>query len=124
MIRKTVDVERENPQNGKGTVLIKNIISQEEFCGKGRMYAHLIIPPGAAFGLHRHIGETEPFYILKGKGEFTDDDGSVTTVVPGDCCIIEEGQKHCIGNPFDEDLELMALIYNTGDTQGHSETLT
>ena len=121
MIRKTNDIERENPQNGKGTVLIKNIISQEEFCGKGRMFAHLVLPPGTFFGVHRHIGETEPFYIIKGEGEFTDNDGSVTKVTAGDCCIIQEGEKHAIGNPFNEDLELIAMIYNTGDEQGHSE---
>ena len=123
MIRKTTDVEREKPQGGEGTVLIKNIISKEEFCGKGRMFAHLVIPPGAFFGVHRHIGETEPFYIIKGEGEFTDDDGSVTKVSAGDCCIITEGQKHAIGNPFDADLELIAMIYNTGDEEGHSETI-
>ena len=123
MIRKTVNVEREKPQGGEGTVLVKNIISKEEFCGKGRMFAHVVLPPKTSFGFHRHVGETEPVYIIKGAGEFTDNDGSVTKVVPGDCCIISEGEAHAIANPFDEDLELIAMIYNTGDDEGHSETL-
>lgn len=124
MIRKTIDQSRERPQNGTGTVLMKNIITEEEFCKKGRLYAHVVIPPGASFGLHRHVGEVEPFYILKGEGTYTDTDGSVVKVTPGDVCIIEDGDSHAIANDSDTDLELMAMIYNTGEERGHSETLT
>lgn len=124
MIRKTNDVQREAPQNGSGVVTMRHIISQEEMCGKGRLFAHMVVPPGASFGLHRHIDEVEPYYILKGHGDFTDEDGTVTNVGPGDCCLIHEGGSHAIKNNGDEDLEFIALIYNVGDRQGHSEAVS
>ena len=61
--------------------------------------------------MHQHIVETEPYYILSGKGIFTDNDGSRTEVVPGDVCVIEVGQSHSLENPNDEPLEIIAMVY-------------
>ena len=63
-------------------------------------------------GWHEHHGETEPYYVLKGEGDFIDSDRSVVHVTAGDVCLIEEGCGHSIENNSDAVLELMALIYN------------
>ena len=60
----------------------------------------------------RHILNTEPYYVLKGKGIFEDNDHTETEIHPGDVCVIEVGQSHAIKNPFDEPLEIMALVIN------------
>ena len=85
--------------------------TEEELLGAARLYARVVLPPGTSVGVHTHTGETEPYYILKGTGMFTEPDGSVVEVHEGDCCIIEPGQSHGIANESDEDLEFMALIY-------------
>lgn len=80
--------------------------------GHGRLYARIVLPPKSSIGWHQHVGETEPFYILKGEGDFIDNDRSVTRVRAGDVCLIQAGHWHSIENNSDSDLEFMALIYN------------
>lgn len=121
MVRKTVSEERVGPFNGSGTLLYQHIVSAEELKAAGRMFAHIVIPPGGSIGVHRHRGESEPFYILKGEADFTDADGSVKRVTAGDCCVIEDGDMHGIANNGTEDMEMIALIHNTGHEQGSAE---
>ena len=111
MVRKERYEEKEKLRGGNGIVKYYHVLSEEELNGHGRMYARLVLPPGASIGNHRHEGETEPYYILKGEADFTDNDGTVTRVGPGDCCVIGFGETHSIENVGNEDLELMALIY-------------
>ena len=111
MIRKAIYGEKEGAQGGKGTVKFNYIATEEELLGAARLFAKIIIPPGASIGVHTHTGETEPYYILKGTGMFTEPDGSVVEVKAGDCCLIEPGQSHGIVNESEEDLEFIALIY-------------
>ena len=112
MIRKERCVEKANAQGGNGSIYTYNIVEEDELYGHGRMYARIVVPPGSSIGWHVHHGETEPYYILSGEGMFTDSDGTVSKVVPGDCCIIEPEHGHAIANEGDEDLVFMALIYN------------
>ena len=113
MVRKANIVTANELAGGKGVTHIHHIISGEEFGRAGKMFAKVVLEPGASIGWHRHTGETEPYYVLEGRGVFVDNDGTRTEVGPGDCCIIEEGQCHGIENassclPF----VFMALIYN------------
>ena len=111
MVCHEVPVIKENVRGGKGHVIFHYIMSENELMGHATMYARVVIPPHCSIGLHQHIGNTEPYYILKGTGMFTEPDGSVVEVHEGDCCSIEPGQSHGIANESDEDLEFMALIY-------------
>lgn len=43
---------------------------------------------------------------------FIDNDGSRIPVGPEDVCIIECGQSHGMENNSDEELVMMALVYN------------
>ena len=111
MIRKTRYEVKEHAQGGEGSVEFNHILEKEEFFGHARLFSHTVIPPGCGIGVHTHVKATEPYYILKGKAEFIDADGSVTVVGPGDVCVIDPGQSHGIRNPFDEPMEMIALIY-------------
>ena len=102
---------REHMRDGRGTVTVHDVLSKEDLCGHGRLYARIVIPAGASIGWHIHEGETEPYYILKGEGTFIDNDHVAHTVHAGDVCTIQEGQGHAMENNSDEDLEMMALIY-------------
>ena len=52
---------------GKGTIKVKSLLDAEEFIGKGRLFAHNIIPPGSSLGYHKHEGDFETYYIYKCK---------------------------------------------------------
>ena len=112
MVRKTDVKTVENLGGGKGTAYVHHIVSKDELLGHGRMYAKVILPPGASVGWHQHKRDTEPYYILKGTPDFIDNDKTVTRVAPGDVCVIEVGQFHSLENNTAEDVEFMALIYN------------
>ena len=117
MIRKENIAEVNGLAGGKGMAKVCNIVSKEELLGHGRLYARVVLPPKSSVGWHQHVRDTEPYYILKGEGDFTEGDKNgenrVTTKVhAGDVCVIEVGQWHSIENNSDSDLEFMALIYN------------
>jgi mannose-6-phosphate isomerase-like protein (cupin superfamily) len=99
-------------RGGAGSVEIHHILEGEELMGHGTLYARVIIKPHSSIGWHQHVGNTEPYYILKGVGTFVDNDGSKTDVYPGDVCTIEVGHWHSMENNTDEDMEMMALVLN------------
>jgi len=112
MVRKTNIVFKENLRGGEGTIELRHILAPEELMGHGTMYAHVIIPGHSSLGFHQHVENTEPYYVIKGKGIFVDNDGSKTEITEGDVCVIEVGQSHAIENPNEEPLEIMALVIN------------
>ena len=112
MVRKADIVTVQGLAGGKGTAIVHHIVPEKDLYGHGRMYAKVVLWPGSSVGWHRHVGETEPYYILEGQGIFIDDDGSRTVVGPGDVCTILPGQCHSLENISDEKtLSFMALIH-------------
>lgn len=112
MVRKARVVTVEGLRDGKGSVEIHHFVEKEELLGHGAMFARVIVKPHSSIGWHQHVGNTEPYAILKGEGVFIDNDGSKTTVHAGDVCLIEVGQSHSLENNTDEDLEMIALVIN------------
>ena len=114
MVRKETAQLREGMGGGKGIgpAYVYEIVSKEELLGHGRFFAKIVLPPGSSIGWHQHVHETEPYYILSGEGDFTDNDGTVTRVSAGDICTILPNQFHSIINNGSEDLALIALVYN------------
>lgn len=112
MIRKTQIEEKEQVQGGQGVITFRHILSKEDLYGHGRMFAEIVIPPGGSIGKHRHVDETEPYYILRGEGVYHESDGSEHVVQPGDVCVLEVGAEHWIENRSDAPLAFIALIYN------------
>ncbi len=113
MIRKAEINRKEHLQGGKGGAVVHTIVPEKDLYNSGRMYSKIILDPGASVGWHRHEGETEPYYILEGRGVFIDDDGSRSEVAAGDVCTILPGQCHSLENSSETDpLTFIALIYN------------
>ena len=112
MIKRERVVTVEGLRDGKGSVEIHHFLEKEELLGHGTMYARVIVKPHSSIGWHQHVGNTEPYAIIKGEGTFVDTDGSKTTVRPGDVCLIEVGQWHALENNTDEDMEMIALVLN------------
>ncbi|MBQ2023168.1 MAG: cupin, partial [Lachnospiraceae bacterium] len=68
MVRKADIVFKDNVRGGEGTIEFRHILSADELMGHGTIYAHLIVPPHCSLGFHQHVENTEPYYVLKGKG--------------------------------------------------------
>ena len=111
MVREHKLQVRHEMRGGKGDVYIYHIVEKEELFGHARLFAKIVLPPGSSIGVHEHVGETEPFYIIEGEGLFVEPDGTETPVKVGDCCLIEPGQSHGMINNSDKDLAFMALVH-------------
>ena len=112
MIRKkeAQKIEYKCIRNGNGDTEMRNILeSREEMFGKGRMFNHMVLPPGNSIGEHEHTGECEVFYILSGTGTYNDN-GTPVKVCPGDTTACGDGECHALVNDGDEPLEFIALI--------------
>ena len=116
MIREVKGVEAENLAGGKGKATRYVIVPPEELNGHGRLYARIVLAPGSSVGWHQHVNDTEPYYILRGEGDFiegdSENDKRRTHVHAGQVCVIRVGQWHSLENNSDGELEFMALIYN------------
>ena len=117
MIRDVTGVEVEGLAGGKGKAIRYEVVPKNELNGHGRLYARIVLAPGSSVGWHQHIHDTEPYYILRGEGDFYEADSGdgerkKTRVHAGQVCVINVGQWHCLENTSGEDLEFMALIYN------------
>ena len=107
------EVFRKNIQNGPGEVEMHKILNDpEEMFGKGRLFNHIFIEPGAGVGWHVHHGDGEIYYILKGEGEYSDN-GTLVTVRAGDVTSVSDGEGHSLINNGPETLEAIALILYT-----------
>ena len=52
---------------GEGTIYRTAFLQPEEFHGKGRLFAHMRIPPGSSIGVHVHEGEQETLFNVVGR---------------------------------------------------------
>lgn len=112
MIRKSEDFKVEKIEGlkcGKGYVTVVNFFEEEDFLGKGRLYGKSIIKPGNSIGYHRHEGDQEAYFILKGKALYNYN-GVETILEPGSLAICRDGEYHSIEAYGHEDLEYIMLI--------------
>ena len=99
----------ENMHGGEGHVIIKRLLDEKQLNGKCGLYAEVTIEPGCSLGYHEHHGESETYYILSGKGIYSDN-GDLRIVEAGDVTFTPDGKGHALTNSGDEDLVFMALI--------------
>ena len=63
MVRKVREAVIERLKDGNGKVLAKVLAEAEGLNGKGRLFNHFVLEPGASIGYHMHEGETEWVYF-------------------------------------------------------------
>lgn len=101
---------KENHLGGEGQITVRELIlSPEELCGKGRVFAHSTLEPGASIGYHIHQGDAELYYIYSGQGEFNDN-GTLKPVQAGDVTFTWSGEGHSLKNTGTQPLEFIAVI--------------
>lgn len=95
--------------DGIGATYFERFLDGDELPKNLNFVSRLKIEKGNSIGLHRHEGEVEFYYILKGEGLVQDDDFS-TTVYEGDLTMTDNMHRHSIANQKDEVLEILAFI--------------
>lgn len=103
--------EVKNAQGGNDSVFFNDFLTKEESYGAGRVFAKLVLPPGASIGVHEHHDEFEAIYVLEGQATITDGD-EIVTLKPGDMNLCKDGARHGMANNTDKDLVVIALIIN------------
>ena len=115
MIKRNTEIESRvltNFKDGIGSVTMFHFLSEKEAVGTGRLFVKTVIEPGNSIGVHKHEGDMEVYYILKGKA-LVSDNGTDVILEAGDCNVCPDGQSHSIQNVGDENLEYIALILYT-----------
>ncbi|EMR07040.1 hypothetical protein C772_01176 [Bhargavaea cecembensis DSE10] len=100
----------EKPRRGDGSMEISRIVTKEDKIEGIDLFARVTVHPHSAIGYHIHEDDSEVYYLLEGKGIFNDN-GERVNVQAGDFCVIRQGQGHGIENPYDEKIEMIALVF-------------
>ena len=96
-------------QGGEGILCRRQFLLPEESAGTGRLFAAFTLNPGDSIGYHKHEGEFELYYIVKGKGRVVDN-GEEYILEEGDMMQCKKGDSHSIEAVGEEELEFIALI--------------
>lgn len=98
----------ERHHGGQGTAMYRRAIDPSVFLTNWAYVDHLVLPPSASDGLHRHTGVEEVYYVINGSGEATV--GNETTPIrKGDAVPLQLNDAHAFRNTGTEDLEFMIL---------------
>jgi mannose-6-phosphate isomerase-like protein (cupin superfamily) len=98
----------EHYHGGTGTVQYRRALDADVFLTNWAYVDHLLIPPGASDGLHRHKGVEEIYYVLNGDGQVQVDD-ETAEIHKGDGVPIRFNEAHSFTNNGKADLELMIV---------------
>lgn len=94
---------------GKEKMLKTNLADFDAFDPRVRLFSLIQVKPGEEVEYHMHVGESETFFFLSGKGVYNDN-GTKVDVVPGMVTFTPSGEGHAVKNTGDEMLTFIALI--------------
>lgn len=94
---------------GKEKMLKTNLADFDAWDPRIRLYSLIQVNPGEEVEYHMHVGESETFFFLSGKGIYNDN-GTQVDIVPGMVSFTPSGLGHSVKNTGDEMLTFIALI--------------
>lgn len=94
---------------GKEKMVMTNLADFDASNPKIRLFSFIQLKAGEEVEYHMHIGESETYFILSGKGIYNDN-GTTVDVVPGMVTLTPSGEGHSIKNTGNEVLTFIALI--------------
>jgi mannose-6-phosphate isomerase-like protein (cupin superfamily) len=97
-----------NYHGGRGTVQYRRALDADVFLTNWAYTDHLLIPPGASDGVHRHQGVEEVYYVLSGDGQARVSN-EIAAIHKGDAVPIRFNEAHEFVNNGSSALELMIL---------------
>jgi len=93
---------------GEGTARYRRALDPTVFLTNWSYMDHLLLPPGASEGLHRHPGIEEVYYVLNGDGEASVN-GETAAIHKGDAVPVLLNEAHGFKNNGQQDLEFMIV---------------
>lgn len=111
MYKKMKELKTQTKLNnlGKEKMLKTNLADFDLWNPKIRLYSLIQVKPGEEVDYHMHMGESETFFFLSGKGIYNDN-GNKVEITPGMVTFTPSGQGHSVKNTSDEMLTFTALI--------------
>lgn len=94
---------------GKEKMFKTNLADFDGWDSRIRLYSLIQVKPGEEVEYHMHMGESETFFFISGKGIYNDN-GKQVHIVPGMVSFTPSGQGHAVKNTGDEMLTFIALI--------------
>jgi len=96
-------------EESRGVVRMLQLATRKQMLDHARQFSHAFLEPGCTVTAHKHSGETEIYYFLKGKCLYNDN-GTEIEICAGDVTITGDGEYHGIINNTAETLEFIALV--------------
>jgi mannose-6-phosphate isomerase-like protein (cupin superfamily) len=93
---------------GEGAARYRRALDPAVFQTNWSYVDHLLLPPGASDGRHRHPGIEEIYYILNGDGEAMVNNETVP-IHKGDAVPVLLNEVHSFKNSGPQDLEFMII---------------
>lgn len=93
---------------GEGTAQYRRALDPTVFLTNWSYMDHLLLPPGASDGKHRHAGVEEIYYVLNGDGE-VQVNGETSAIHKGDAVPVSLNEVHAFKNNGTADLEFMIV---------------
>ncbi|MBQ4629795.1 MAG: cupin domain-containing protein [Clostridia bacterium] len=111
MYKRIEELKTQTKLNNEGLekMLKTNLADFDAWDPKVRLFSLVQVKPGEEVEYHMHMGESETFFILSGKGIYNDN-GTKVEAVPGMVTFTPSGEGHSIKNTGDEMLAFIALI--------------
>ena len=84
-------------RGGVGTAMYRRALDPSVFLTNWSYVDHLVLPPGASEGMHRHTGVEEVYYVINGDGEASVG-GETTAIHKGDAVPLQLSDPHAFRN--------------------------
>jgi mannose-6-phosphate isomerase-like protein (cupin superfamily) len=98
----------EGYRGGEGTARYRRALDPTVFQTNWSYVDHLLLPPGASEGSHRHPGIEEVYFVLNGAGQ-AQVNGETAEIHKGDAVPVLLNEAHSFKNNSSQDLEFMII---------------
>jgi mannose-6-phosphate isomerase-like protein (cupin superfamily) len=98
----------EDYHGGEGVARYRRALDPTVFHTNWSYMDHLLLPPGAAEGSHRHPGIEEVYFVLNGEGQ-AQVNGETAEIHKGDAVPVLLNEAHAFKNSSSKDLEFMII---------------